>query len=242
VRRDLEDLASRGLRRILFVDDNPCLDRSHFRGLLEILRDLKITWSANSTADVLQNEALLDEMAAAGCESLSIGFESLDARNLKGVGKGQLDPGSYAAGIQRLRQRGIHAVAMFVLGLDHDSEAVFDRVFHFLEENRVGMALFHVLVPIQGTPLFEKLQAEKRLDASALNEHGPNQAGFTPAAMSREALDAGFWELNERFYSIGSILRRLVLVRPDRHYLRRLPMVVANLYIRHLVRSRQLFI
>lgn len=242
VRRDLENLRSLGISRVLFVDDNPTLDRTHFRGLLDLLGEMDLRWTANAPFHLLRDEALLDRMAEAGCESLSIGFETLDRRNLAEVGKGQLDPREYAEGIRRLRQRGIQTVAMFVLGLDHDQPAVFEETLAFLEEQRVEMALFHVLAPIRGTPVHQRLESSGRLLGASFEEQGPGRAGFAPAGMDRDQLDAGFWDLNERFYSMGSILRRLVLVRPDRYYFQRLPMVLANLYLRHLVRHRQLFI
>jgi radical SAM superfamily enzyme YgiQ (UPF0313 family) len=240
--RDLQALTSRNLRRVLFVDDNMMLDRRYFTELLEAMTGMGLRWTANATCDVLDDEPLLDLMAAAGCESLSVGFETLDARNLAAVGKGHLDPADYAAGLARLRERGIQAAGMFVLGLDGDGPEVFERIERFLLTNRLEMAFFHILTPVRGTPLHEQLVAAGRLLGSDLAEHGADRAVFRPAGMAPEELEEGFWALQERFYSLASIARRLVFVKPDRHYLKRLPTVVANLYFRHLARTRQMVI
>ncbi|MBI4862835.1 MAG: radical SAM protein [Candidatus Riflebacteria bacterium] len=242
VERDVRWLADRGRRRILFVDDNPMLDRRYFTEVLEAIGPIGVTFTANATADVLTDGPFLDRLAAAGCESLSLGFETLDPANLAAIGKGYLDPSTYPAGLAGLRDRGIQALGMFVVGLDTDGPDVFDRIERFLLENRVEMAFFHILTPVRGAPLHDELAGQGRLLGLHATEHGGDRAVFRPARMTPEELEAGFWRLQERFYSIRSILTRLVLVRPDRHYLRRLPTVLANLYFGWLARRRRIVI
>ncbi|MBI4869120.1 MAG: B12-binding domain-containing radical SAM protein [Candidatus Wallbacteria bacterium] len=242
VLRDVAAIKSEGIRRVLFVDDNVTLDRRYFSELLEGLGGLGVRWTANATADIARDEGLLDRMAASGCESVSIGFETLDQQNLERAGKSRVTAADYPAAVRRLQERGIMVLAMFVLGLDGDGPEVFADVERFLVTNRIEMALFHVLTPVRGTPLFDELAREGRMLDVDFAAHGADRAVFRPARMSPGELDDGFWRLQRRFYSMGSILRRLVLVRPDAHYLRRLTAVAANLYFGHLARSKRLLI
>ncbi|MBI3891680.1 MAG: B12-binding domain-containing radical SAM protein [Candidatus Wallbacteria bacterium] len=240
--RDIDALRSRGIRRILFVDDNITLDRRYFRELLEALKSRDVRWTANATADIARDESLADLMAASGCESVSIGFETVTQQNLALAGKARFQTSEYPEAVRRLRERGIMVLGMFVLGLDHDTPGTFGEIESFLLVNKIEMALFHILTPVRGTPLHRDLLEEGRLLDRGFSEHGADRAVFSPAGMSGIELEEGFWELQRRFYSFGSILRRLVLVRPDRHYLRRLPAVAANLYFGWLARRRQLLI
>ena len=71
-------------------------------------------------------------------------------------------------------------------------------------------ATFNILTPFPGTRLYERLEAEGRIltrDWSKYN--GRADVVFQPRHMSPEALLAGYQYANARFYSWGSVYKRL---------------------------------
>ena len=64
---------------------------------------------------------LLALPARSGARVLSIGFESLSEESLESVGKGFNRPGRFAEDIRKLRARGIHVIALLMVGLGGDT-------------------------------------------------------------------------------------------------------------------------
>jgi radical SAM superfamily enzyme YgiQ (UPF0313 family) len=221
-----------GIRRVTFTDDNPASDRAYFRELVDAVGALGVDWICNATADVAEDGELLDQLAAAGCETLAIGFETVEQQSLDSVDKGgrcQVD--RYRAAVDSIHERGIQVLAMMVVGFDHDTPATFERIRRFLIDACVDIAVFHVLTPVGGTPFHEQIVREGRLLSTDLADYSAERAVFRPAQMSASELDASFWKLYRDVYSPTAIARRLVLRRPDRYPLRRAAALGANLYI-----------
>lgn len=79
----LRDIKSLKTRHVLFIDDNFIGVPSYTRELLTEIKDLNLKWSAAVTARILDYPELLDQMKETGCQSLFIGFESINNMALK---------------------------------------------------------------------------------------------------------------------------------------------------------------
>ena len=116
----------------------------------------------------------------------------------------------YAGIIQRIQSHGIAVQAGIVFGFDSDTPAIFQETIDFLEQNGVQNATFNILTPFPGTRLFKRLEAEKRIVSYDWRRYNSrSDVVFRPKQMSREELLAGFRAASRRFYSAGSILKRL---------------------------------
>jgi radical SAM superfamily enzyme YgiQ (UPF0313 family) len=240
--RDIEAVKAQGVNRIIFMDDNPTLDKGYFSDLTNALEPLKIRWMANATAGSVPDDATAKRLAETGCDMLAIGFETVNQASLNAIGKNCYDVSKYHALIQRLHRYGIQVTAMMVVGFDADTRESYERMLDFLVESQVEMAIFHLLTPIEGTPLYAELEEEGRILGLDLSHYTAEEAVFQPKDMSVEELNDLFWEVYGRFYSISSIAKRLVLRAPDRHLLNRLGSVAANLYMRSLVGKRRIIV
>lgn len=200
-------------RHVFFVDDNLFTDRERARALFRALVPLGIRWSSQVSIDAARDPELVALMAASGCLVLLIGFESLSAASLGQMKKAwNLRHGGYAEVVRRLREAGILVYGSFVFGYDGDTPDAFDATVDFALENRLFLANFNPLTPTPGTPLYARLQREGRL----LHErwwldpgYRYGEATFTPRGMSAGELAAGCWRARRRFYTYGSIARRL---------------------------------
>ena len=196
----------------VFVDNNLGSKPEYLKRLCRALRPLEKIWSAAVSIDVTDDPALVREMAIAGCTGVFVGFESLANENIEEAGKKSPRTEDYARRVCILHDNGIQVNGSFVLGFDHDRPDVFERTVHWIEENRLECATFHILTPYPATPLFRQLEAEGRLLHNDWNLYDTAHVVFRPLHMSPQQLAEGYAWCYRRLFSHWSIWRR----RPER--------------------------
>ena len=210
--RDVDQIASEikadGQPYAVFVDNNLGSRPEYLRALCQVLKPLKIIWSAALTIDVTDDPSLIREMALAGCTGVFIGFESLDMGNLEAARKRTPRPEDYARRVRILHDNGIQVNGSFVLGFDHDEPSVFEKTASWIEANRLECATFHILTPYPGTPLFSQFEKEGRIIHRDWRFYDTAHVVFQPARMTPEELHSGYQWCYERLFSHRSIWRR----------------------------------
>lgn len=225
---DVRRIKAVGGRNLLFLDDNPIGDPEAAKELFRALIPEKIQWTSQCTIELARDPELLDLAARSGCVSLSIGLESIDPDVLKGIKKGFNRPARYAEDLRALRARGIQVIALVMLGLDGQSPDVFDRTVSFLRANKVSLVKFFTPAPYPGTEFHDRMLQSGRLRDEDWSHYDYGSLLVEPTGMSSEQLRAGFDDAYRRFYSLGSIARRM-LPPPPRNWSRHAGYVVANL-------------
>src|SRR5690242_11178715 len=154
-----------GKAAVFFVDDNFAINRKRTKALLRdiIAAGAQLSWVGQISANLLQDEELLDLIAASGGKWIFIGMESLDAANLASVNKSFNKPADYAAVLQSLARRHIYAITSFIFGLDNDTTGVAERTLAEMRAWPPGLPVFGQITPFPATPLYERLQQERRL-------------------------------------------------------------------------------
>ncbi|SMC59765.1 B12-binding domain-containing radical SAM protein [Papillibacter cinnamivorans] len=209
---DIKDLKT---RHILFIDDNFIGDASYTRLLLQELRGMNLKWSAAVTTKILDFPELLDLMEKTGCQSLFIGFETLNNSALQGVHKDNRFE-RYEALIKAIHDRGIMINASLVFGLDGDGPEVFPRTLDWLVKNRIETMTAHILTPYPGTELYRRMEAEGRITQRDLSQYNTAHVVFAPRDMTAEELYNGYLWMYRRFYAFRSILRRMPQMKKQR--------------------------
>jgi radical SAM superfamily enzyme YgiQ (UPF0313 family) len=101
--------------------------------------------------------------------------------------------------------------ATFVFGYDGDTADSFEATVKFARESGFYIAAFNHLTPFPGTPLYTRLQGEKRLLYENWwldSRYRYNRIPFSPKNMSPEELQRGCIGARRAFYSWASILQR----------------------------------
>jgi radical SAM superfamily enzyme YgiQ (UPF0313 family) len=198
---------------IELADDNTFADRRYGRRLVEALGGENIKWFAETDISVAQDEELLRLIAASGCRQILVGLETPAAEGLNGV---ELRSNwkyrkrdFYRAAIERIQSHGITMNGCFVLGLDGETEEVFDLIPRFVEET----ALYDVQVTVQtafpGTPLYARLARQGRLiEPRNWRKCTLFDVNFQPAGMSPERLERKFRDLVVALYCQEEVHRR----------------------------------
>ena len=78
----------------------------------------------------------LPSIAAADCQGVFIGFETLSAQNLRHQRKRTLGPADYGRAVRLLHDHGVEVNGSFVFGFDGDGPEVYDRTLEFIRRQR----------------------------------------------------------------------------------------------------------
>jgi radical SAM superfamily enzyme YgiQ (UPF0313 family) len=192
----------------VFIDNNLGSKPDYLRELCKALRPLEKIWSAAVSIDVTNDPRLVRDMALAGCTGVFVGFESLQNDNIQEAGKKSPRTEDYAERVRILHDNGIQVNGSFVLGFDHDRPDVFEKTVHWIEENRLECATFHILTPYPATPLFRQMEDEGRLLHKDWSLYDTAHVVFRPKHMAPEELEAGYAWCYKRLFSHRSIWRR----------------------------------
>lgn len=219
VRRPIEavlsDIAALDTRHVLFVDDNFIGVPSYTRKLLHELRGMNLKWSAAVTTKIADHPDLLDLMAEAGCQSLFIGFESINNSSLQGVNKDNHFE-NYERLANDIHRRGIMLNASMVFGLDGDKGDVFARTLDWLVKNKIETLTSHILTPYPGTELYTRMLDAGRITDDELSNYNTAHVVFQPHGMTASELYQGYLWIYREFYSFRNILRRMPQHRAQR--------------------------
>ncbi len=195
---------------IIFWDDNIAGDIYFAKCLFKAITPYKKWWSSQASIHAGQDDEFLELAAKSGCKQLFIGLESVSQKSLNNASKTFNRVDEYYKIIEKIHYYGIAVQAGVVFGFDDDDKTIFRQTINFLETAGVQNATFNILTPYPGTPLFKRLQDEGRIltfDWSKYNAR--TYVVYRPKNMTPEELLEGFNWVNQRFYSIRSIIKRI---------------------------------
>lgn len=197
---------------IFFIDDNFASDPASARALCEALKGKGLRWVSQASSTATWDPDLLNLMRESGCQGVLVGLESLNESALKSMRKSfNLKNGGHAETLARLNEAGLRVYGTFIFGYDADTPDIFETTVDFAIRHGLFIAAFNHITPFPGTPLYSRLQEEKRLvyDAWWLDSrYRYNEVPFTPRGMDRDELERGCLEARRRFYGWRSIAKR----------------------------------
>lgn len=208
---------------IEFADDNTFVNKNHSKELMHAMIGEKVHWFTETDVSVAQDLELVSLMRDAGCAQVLIGFESPNERGLEGVECNinwkRKQIALYKDAIERIQSRGIAVIGCFILGLDGDTVEAFDDILQFVEESGLFQVQLTVMTPFPGTPLYHRLQRERRLiEEGAWEKCTLFDINYIPKQMSVSELQHGVFELTKQIYSEESTRARASAFR---HQMRR---------------------
>ena len=169
---------------VFFVDDNFAINRKRTKSLLRdiIGAGAQIPWVAQISANLLEDEELVELIAEAGGRWIFIGMESIDEANLKDVNKSFNNPSKYQSVLESLAERNIYAITSFIFGMDNDTTGAAQRTLDKIRAWPPGLPVFGQLTPFPSTPLYDRLLSSGRL------ERPKHWMDFAPFVMAHKPL------------------------------------------------------
>ncbi|AKN31447.1 radical SAM protein [Clostridium carboxidivorans P7] len=205
----IKDINALKTNHIMFIDDNFIGNPKWTKKLLKEIKPLKLKWNAAVTSNIVDMPELLDEMKAAGCQSLFIGFESINSKSIDSVHKVQNSVKRYEKLVEEIHERGIMINASFVFGLDEDDVSVFKNTLEWIVKNKIETVTSHILTPYPGTKLYSSLMEENRIVDFNLSNYNTAHVVYKPKNMTAEELYKGYLWIYKEMYTFKNIVKRL---------------------------------
>jgi radical SAM superfamily enzyme YgiQ (UPF0313 family) len=211
---ELDPLIDAGWKSPIFiVDDNFIGHKAKAKALLRAL----IKWRARRKAttpflteaslNIVDDQELLDLMAAAGFKSVFIGLETPDEDSLTECAKMQNTSRDLVAAVKRIHNAGIEVMGGFIVGFDNDTANVFERQWRFIQEAGVVTAMVGLLTALPQTRLYARLKEEGRLLGDSTGNNLDAVLNFVPR-LDSETLINGYRELVKHLYAPKAYYRR----------------------------------
>lgn len=196
---------------IFFYDDNFTANPRKTKELLrEMIRlNLGFDWSTQVRSDIAKDPEMLDLMVKAGCNSLYIGFESVDPQALREMKKSQSVEDIRFA-IREIRKRRIHIHGMFVFGFDSDTPESARATVNFAIAEKIDTTQFMILTPLPGSGFYQRMRAEGRLIDTQWDTFDAHHVKFIPTGFTPWELQRAQIEAHSRFYSSLRVAARLL--------------------------------
>jgi radical SAM superfamily enzyme YgiQ (UPF0313 family) len=214
---------------VFFYDDNFTANRKRAKELLVAMinEKFKFTWSTQVRADVAKDPELVRLMKEAGCETVYIGFESIDQKNLKSMKKDQ-SVEEIKSAIKILNKNRIQVHGMFVFGFENDNQNIIKETIRFANRSHIQTVQFLILTPLPGTETFKKLKEERRIKFFDWTLYDAHHAVFETKHLTIDELQRAQIKGHQSFYSFRQLLKRAL--RFEWHQ------VLIGFYARHINR------
>lgn len=219
---ELEVLHRAGYRRVMLADDNLTVYRARARELLRALADWNagvdepISFITQASIDIGEDDEMLALLAEALVRNVFIGIETPNQDALRETKKRQNVGVDMVERTERFARHGIVVGAGIIVGFDHDTPAIFQQVLDFAMSSPVPIFTVVPLNGMHGTPLRERMLAERRLHVDIPT--ATVAMNIVPARMSSAELGQGVhWLAKELLepQKFVTRLRRMIDLFPE---------------------------
>jgi len=221
---ELEALKKTGYRgSVMFVDDNIL---GHKKNLRELLQSL-IPWQqknnypfspyTEASIDLAwpENKDILENMVKAGFNHIFTGIETTDKEVLEKTKKKQNLKMPLTKAVRTIQDAGLEVTAGFIFGLDGEKPDIFEKMYNFIQETGIVIAMPGLLTPLKGTDLYKRLKKEGRLkeESTGLNTH-KNSLEFIPE-LPEEFLINNYKKFMEKIINPKNYFKRCRTLRDN---------------------------
>ena len=149
---------------LMFYDASLTIEPAYTKKLFAEMRGLRKKFFCNGNVNVLANDPELVRLSKeAGCIAWLVGFESINQQTLEMTGKKTNIVDEYAQAVHNIHANRMAVIGDFIFGFDNDTCDVFVQTLQAIQALQIDVADFSILTPFPGTPLFEKIDNEKRI-------------------------------------------------------------------------------
>ncbi len=197
---------------IFFVDDNLFYDKKSAIELFRSIAPLKKKWACQISMDAARDDEILMEMKKSGCILVLMGFESLNPKSLGEMNKAANTAFDYDEIVKNIYKHKILIYGTFVMGCDADQKDVFKTTYDFAIRNKMAVTNFNSLIPMPGTGVYRRMEAEHRLRYKKWwlsDKYRYGETAYVPLNMTPQELSDNCLAMRTKYYSIRCILKRL---------------------------------
>lgn len=212
---ELDAIYNQGWRRnVFFVDDN-------FIGNKKVLKDdvlpALIAWRkgkigmnfiTEASINLADDTELMKLMTDAGFISVFVGIETPDEQSLTECHKSQNKGRSLLENVKNLQRNGLQVMGGFIVGFDADTPGIFQRQIDFIQNSGIVTAMVGLLQAPFGTPLYERLKKEGRINTEMTGDNTDGSTNIIPK-MDMAVLKEGYDTILKKIYSAEGFYARV---------------------------------
>ncbi|MBZ9578505.1 B12-binding domain-containing radical SAM protein [Patescibacteria group bacterium] len=215
--RELTALYNRGWREgVFFVDDNFIGNKKKLKekilpALIEWMTDKGYPFFLNTQVSInlADDEELMKLMAKAGFNTVFVGIESPNEESLAECGKFQNINRDLLSSVKIIQNQGLQVQGGFIIGFDHDTTSIFDRMINFIQKSGIITAMVGLLQAAPKTRLWKRLRKEKRLMGEPTGSNTDCTINFIPK-MNPRVLISGYQRVMNTIYRPENYYQRLI--------------------------------
>jgi anaerobic magnesium-protoporphyrin IX monomethyl ester cyclase len=166
-----------------------------------------VTWFVQARCDdIIKNKEVLPKLRKSGLVWVLLGVENSDPSTLEEFRKG-ITPEDTKIAVKLLKENGIFAHAMFIIGGRKDTNKSIANLKEFANELDPDFAMFGALTPFPGTEIFEEAKRNGWIKDFNWSHYDMIHAIMATETLSRDEVQEELYECYRSFY--GSWARRL---------------------------------
>lgn len=210
IEKVIEDIQSINGKFFFFADPSLTIDVNYTKQLFKEMKELNKKFNCFGNIDVLaKDKELLKLSSEAGCVLWHVGVESINPESLKIMKKEINKIDDYHTAIRNINDHGMNVFGEFVFGFDTDTPDTFEKTEQVIKDWNM-MPGFQIIVPYPGSPLFDKLDKEKRILTKDWSEYTVNNVVFQPKHMTPDFMKNEVEHLYKNFYSFYPTMKRII--------------------------------
>jgi radical SAM superfamily enzyme YgiQ (UPF0313 family) len=193
-----------------FYDPSLTSHPEYTKSLFKEMRGLNKKFFCNGNVNILaKDEELLKLASEAGCTLWYVGFESFSQDNINQIGKKTNKINEYHSVVKNIRDYGMETHGFFIFGFDNDSSKVFEATLNAINDLELDAIGISILTPYPGTPFFDRLEKEGRINSKDWSRYNENEVIFKPKLMSEDELLRGAQWVEKKFYSLHNFSKMI---------------------------------
>ena len=207
----ISEIKSTPQKILYFKDLSLTTNPNYAKKLFKAMQGLNKKFNCHGNVNVLaRDEELVRLSHEAGCIEWIVGFESFSQKTLNNAHKRANKLEYYDKAVRNIHKNKMAIIGTFVFGFDEDTTDVFEATKESIDELGLDGAIFAVLTPYPGTPIFKRLDSEGRILTYDWYKYNRKNIVFEPKNMTKEELEKGYRELTRKYNSPLRVTCRVI--------------------------------
>jgi anaerobic magnesium-protoporphyrin IX monomethyl ester cyclase len=165
-----------------------------------------VTWFVQARCDdIVRNKEVLPKLGRSGLNWVLLGVENSEPSTLEGFKKG-ITPDDAKTAVKLLKENGIFAHAMFIIGNRKDTKESISRLRKFADELDPDFAMFGVLTPFPGNQIYDEAKRNGWIEDTNWSHYDMVHAIMPTETLSTKEVQEELYKCYRSFY--GSWSRR----------------------------------
>lgn len=165
-----------------------------------------VTWFVQARCDdIVRNKEVLPKLRKSGLNWVLLGVENSELSTLESFKKG-ITPDDAKTAVKLLKENGIFAHAMFIIGNRKDTEESISRLREFADELDPDFAMFGILTPFPGNEVYDEAKRNGWIEDTNWSHYDMVHAIMPTETLSTKEVQEELYKCYRSFY--GSWSRR----------------------------------